>query len=172
MNFWRRFNFHKPIPAILEHPYARSQANWNAFLARYESRFPSIAGTLRPLWASLLFGLLMIVCAAPKDDRPQLHVARVDAFARLLVMRMVNARALIMQEQRSKDLESLAASFRLKLMEGPHTVRELMRRSDNLDANTARETLELVFVRGDAVCLGREWKLANFPKSPALTLDA
>jgi len=116
--------------------------------------------------------LLMIVRAAPKNNRPQLHVARVDAFARLLVMRMVNARALILQEQRHKDLESLSANFRLKLMEGPLTVRDLMRRSTNLDASTAREALEILFVRGDAVPIGRKWKLTVFPKSPALTLDA
>lgn len=168
----KRFNFHKPIPETLEHPYARSQADWNGFLARYESRFPGIAGTLRPLWASLLFGLLMIVRAAPANDRPQLHVTQVGAFARLLVLRMVNARALILQEQRYKDLESLSANFRLKLMEGPHTVRDLMRRSKNLDAATVREALELLFVRGDAVPLSREWKLTASPKPQALTLDA
>ena len=168
----KRFNFHKPIPETLKFPYARSQADWNGFLARYESRFPGIAGTLRPLWASLLFGLLMIVRAAPKNNRPQLHVARVDAFARLLVMRMVNARALILQEQRHKDLESLSANFRLKLMEGPLTVRDLMRRSTNLNASTAREALEILFVRGDAVPTGGKWKLTASPKPQALTLDA
>ncbi len=53
----RRFNFHKPLTITYEYSVASSQADWNVFLVRYESRFPGIAGTLRPLWASLLFGL-------------------------------------------------------------------------------------------------------------------
>jgi hypothetical protein len=166
----RRFNFHKPIPEIFEYPYARSQADWNAFLARYESSFPGIAGTLRPLWASLLFGLLMIVRAAPKNNRPQLHVARVDAFARLLALRMINIRESIHNDHAGMRIENLATSFRLKLMEKPHTVRELMRRSDNINADTCRLALELLTYRGLAICYGKQWQILH--PAHTITIDA
>jgi hypothetical protein len=161
----KRFNFHKPIPEIFEYPYARSQADWNAFLARYESSFPGIAGTLRPLWASLLFGLLMIVRAAPKNNRPQLHVARVDAFARLLVMRMVNAREVILDDARRKLLEKLATNFRIKLMDGPHSVRDFQRKGNKLDASTCCEVLERLADSGLVVRRGSLWHLVNHVRS-------
>jgi hypothetical protein len=167
----RRFNFRKPLPVTLEYSVARSQAEWNAFLARYESRFPGIAGTLRPLRGSLLFGLVRILQAASEDDRPRISDAQVDAFARLLALRMVSAREVILDDHRDKLIKALAASFRLKLMEGPHTVRDLMRRSNNLDSDICRKALELLVDRGDAVRRGREWQIAATTPSRTLTLN-
>lgn len=169
----RRFNFHKPLPVTFEYSVASSQADWNAFLVGYESRFPGIAGTLRPLWASLLFGLSRILQAAPVEGRLRFSATQVDAFARLLALRMVNARAIILEEERRQHLESLTTSFLLKLAEGPHSTRELMRRSNRLDSLTCREVLENLSHRGQVVCRNKQWKLAStYLPSPTLTLDA
>ena len=168
----RRLNYHKPQPMTLRYPFAQRQVEWNAFLARLEPRFPGIAGTLRPLWASLLFGLTRILETVPAEEQPRFNPGHVDAYARLLAMRMVNARAVILDEHRHKLIENLAASFRLKLMEGPHTVRDLMRRSNDLDADTIRKALERLADSGLAVYRGREWQLSSSTPSRALTLDA
>jgi hypothetical protein len=168
----KRFNFHKPIPEIFEYPYARSQADWNAFLARYESSFPGIAGTLRPLWASLLFGLLMIVRAAPKNNRPQLHVARVDAFARLLVMRMVNARELLTHSEKEKRLAKAAKYIRMKLREDAHSARDLQRLGNDLDAETCREALARLADAGVVEFFGKRWQLVATTRTKPLTLHA
>ncbi len=165
----KRFNFHKPIPAILEHPYARSQANWNAFLARYESRFPGITGTLRPLWASLLFGLEKIVSAAPADQDFQISPNHVEALARVLTLRMVHQREVILDEARRKYWESLAISFRVKLMDGPHSIRDFQRKTNRLDAATCCKVLERLVDSGVAVRRGSLWHLANQDRSKTLT---
>lgn len=165
-----RLNIHKSAPMELKLPMSAGQARWNAYLLELDPRFPGIAGTLRPLWASLVFGLYKIVSAAPADQRIQFSTTHVEALARVLAMRMVHHREVVLAESRRKFTEALAASFRLKLMEGPHTVRDLMRRSDRIDADTCREALERLADSGAAVCRGREWKLAT--PSRTLTLDA
>jgi hypothetical protein len=168
----RRINFHRPEPMRLEWQVSRRQAEWNAFLARLEPRFPGIAGTLRPLWASLFFGLWQIFLAAPTGKAPhRFDLGQVDAFARLLAMRMVNARAVILDEHHNTLIEALAANFRIKLLEGPHTLRELMRRTNNLDAGTCLEVLERLADSGIVVIRNRNWQLATSPPSRARTLD-
>ncbi len=57
------------------------------------------------------------------EGRLRFSATQVDAFARLLALRMVNARALILEEERRQHLESLATSFLLKLAEVPHSIR-------------------------------------------------
>lgn len=168
----RRINFHKPQPMTLGYRFAQRQVELNSFLARLEHSFPGIAGALRPLWASLLFGLTRILEAVPAEELPRFNPRHVDAYARMLAMRMVNARAVILDEHRRKLIENLAASFRLKLMEGPHTVRDLMRRSNDLDADTVRKSLERLADSGLAVRRGREWQLAPSTPSRGLTLNA
>lgn len=168
----RRLNFHKHQPMSLEYPFARKQTEWNAFLARLEPRFPGITGTLRPLWASLLFGLSRILEAAPAEEQPRFTHGQVDAFARLLALRMVNAREVIFNEQQHKRLTQIATSIRLKLREGPQTVRDIMRRSNNLDADTCREALARLADGGQVEWTGRQWQLVATSRTRTLTLDA
>ena len=168
-----RLNIHKSSPMELKLPMSGGQIRWNTFLLGLDPRFPGIAGTLRPLWASLVFGLYKIVSAAPADQRIQFSTKHVEALARVLALRMVHHREVVLEEGRRQFIEALAASFRLKLLEGPHTVRDLMRRSDKkIDADTAREALELLTYGGSTVCRGRAWQLASSTSSRALTLDA
>jgi len=168
-----RLNIHKPSPMELKLSISGGgQARWNTYLLELDPRFPGIAGTLRPLWASLVFGLDKIAAAAPADQRIRFSPKHVEAMARVLALRMVHHREVVLEEALRKWIEALAASFRLKLMEGPHTVRDLMRRSNNLDSDVCRKALELLIDRGDAVVRGREWKLAATTPSRTLTLDA
>jgi hypothetical protein len=166
----RRFNFHETKPVEMKIRFAPAQVKWNAFLGKLEPRFPGIVRTLRPLLASLTFGLEKIINAASVDGLIKFSIHQIFAFARMLALRMSNVRALILDEHERVRLENLAASFHLKLMEGSHTVRELMRRSDNINAHSCRLALELLVNRGQAVCSGRKWQLVNL--TPALTIDA
>ncbi len=168
----RRINFHQPAPMRLEYPLTAGQAEWNAFLARLEPSFHGITGTLRPLRASLVFGLSRILNAAPDDGRPRLVHGEVEALARLLALRMANVRAEILDQQRERLIEALAAGYRLKLMEGPHTIRDLQRRTNNIDADTCRLAMERLLNRGDAVCRRGKWQLDPSVTPYALTLDA
>jgi hypothetical protein len=97
----------------------------------------------------------------------------VEALARVLALRMVHHREVVLAEDRCQFIEALAANFRLKLMEGPHTVRDLMRRSDKkIDADTVRKALERLTDGGTAVVRGRSWQLADQGRSKTLaTVD-
>jgi hypothetical protein len=170
--FAQRLNFHKPVPMSPQYPFTAGQAEWTTFLARLEPSFPGITGTLRPLIASLLFGFSQIISAATEEERPQLVPAEVEAFARLLALRMVNARAVMLNEHRRKLIETLAASIRLKLIEKPHTIREIQRRCNNIDADTIRIALERLADSGLVVYRGRNWQLSSSSTSSGLILDA
>jgi hypothetical protein len=169
-----RLNIHKPSPMELKLSMGGGrQARWNTYLLELDSRFPGIAGTLRPLCASLVFGLEKIASAAPADQRVRFLTKHVEALARVLALRMVHHREVVLAEDRCQFIEALAANFRLKLMEGPHTVRDLMRRSDKkIDADTVRKALERLTDGGTAVVRGRSWQLADQGRSKTLaTVD-
>ena len=167
----KRLNFNKPDPMQVVCEFSRGQTTWNAFLRGLEPRFPGITGTLRPLPASLAFGLLEMIKASEQASRPQLAMDAVTAFAQLLALRMVNAREMMVQDGRRQRLESLAASIRLKLADGPLQIREIMRKSHRLDAATCQEVLERLADSGLVVRSGSQWKLAPSKQRQALTLD-
>jgi hypothetical protein len=168
----RRLNFHKPGPMRLQYPVSKGQAEWNAFLARLEPSFPGIIGTLRPLFASLVFGLSRILVASPEEGRPRLVHAEVVAFARLLALRMVNVRAVALHHEKEHRLADVAKYIRLKLREGPHSVRDLMRINNNIDATICREALERLADAGVVEVFGKQWQLVATTRTQKLTLHA
>ena len=168
----RRLNFHKPGPMRREYPLTAGQAEWNAFLARLEPSVPGITGTLRPVVASLVFGLSRILNAAPDDGRPRLVHAEVEAFARLLALRMVNARAVALHHENEARLAEVASYIRMKLREGPHSTRDLMRPRNDLDAETCREALARLADAGVVEFFGKRWQFVETTRTKPLTLHA
>lgn len=168
----RRLNFRDPAPMEVGVEFGRVQAAWNNYLSGLESRFPGITGTLRPLPASLTFGLLQMKLEGGEEAAlPPLAMGDVMAFSRVLALRMVNAREIMREEGRRQHLEALAASIRLKLEEGPLTIRELTRKSHRLNAGTCQEVLERLATSGLVARVGSRWKLAPFKQPMPLTLD-
>lgn len=168
----RRLDYQQPQPDHFSYAVSANQCEWNAFLAQLESRFPGISATLRSLWASLLFGLVRMIEAAPSDERIKISIPQIDSFARLLAMRMVDTRAVILQEYRQKQVEILCSKFLLKLVEGPQTLRELIRRFDRIDASTCREVLERLTQLGLVKFRNKQWALNNSQPPHTLTIDA
>ena len=168
----RRLNFHKPEPMRLTYPVSKGQTEWNAFLARLEPSFPGIAGTLRPLLASLVFGLSRILKATPEEGRPPFVPGEVEAFARLLALRMVNTRAVALHHEHEHRLAKVASYIRMKLREGPHSARDLMRLGHNLDAETCREALARLADAGVVEFSGKHWQLVAMTRTKSLTLHA
>jgi hypothetical protein len=166
----RRLNFHKPGSMRLEYPLTSGQAEWNAYLARLEPSFPGITGTLRPMLASLVFGLSRILVASPEEGRPRLVHGEVEAFARLLALRMVNAREMMLDGHHQRKVAKVAKYARLKFREGPHSVRDLMRLGNNLDAETCREAVALLADAGLVEFNGKKWQLADTARTQKLTL--
>lgn len=167
----KRLNFRMPEPMRVRCEFGRGQAAWNAFLHGLEPRFPGITGTLRPLPASLVFGLLQMTKECEDSSRPQLAMDDVVAFARLLALRMVNARELMLHEGRSKRLDTLATNIRLKLADGPLSIRDLTRKSNRLNAATCQEVLERLAESGLVVRTGSRWQLTALKQHQTLTLN-
>lgn len=164
-----RLNIHKPSPMELKLPMDGEQSRWCTFLLGLDPRFPGIAGTLRPLWASLVFGLEKIAAAAPADQRIGFSPKAVEALARVLSLRMVHHREVVLEAARHKLLENLAASFRIKLMDGPHSVRDFQRRSNRIDAPTCLEVLDRLADSGTVERRGSLWQLLDPGRSKILT---
>ncbi|MFZ9935682.1 MAG: hypothetical protein ACO3JG_01340 [Luteolibacter sp.] len=156
-----RLNIHKPGPIMHKLPIAAMQAEWVHFLQGLEPRFPGIAGTLRPLLASLTFGLLRITSAVPVENQVSFSMKQVAALSRLLALRMVEHRERLLSEARRRMIESIIAKLRLKLADGPQTVRDLVRRFDKLDAAICVEALVMMADSGQAVLRGNRWQLTE-----------
>jgi hypothetical protein len=168
----RRLNFHMFEPMRLSYPLAAGQAEWNAFLTRLETDFPGITGTLRPLLASLVFGLSRILKAVPGECRPPFVPCEVEAFARLLALRMVNARAVALHHEHEHRLAKAASYIRMKLREGPHSARDLQRYGNDLDAATCREALARLADAGVVEFACNRWQLVTTTRTKPLTLHA
>ena len=86
------------------------QSGWVRFLVGLEPSFPGITGALRSLPASLLYGLQMIRQGIKETPEgvPNWYLDWVLSFARLLALRMVNARELILRDSQRARIEALA----------------------------------------------------------------
>ncbi len=165
-----RLNFQNPEPMQLSCEFASEQAEWNTFLRSLESRFPGITGTLRPLPASLCFGLWQMVLVDGQDAQ-KFDIAGVMAFARMLALRMAHAREFLHHDGYRARLDALATTLRFKLADGPLTIRDLTRKSHRLDAATCQEALERLVDSGLVIRSGNQWKLAASKQTQALTLN-
>ena len=164
-----RLDFDKQEPMRLPCEFAARQREWNVFLRGLEPCFPGITGTLRPLLASLCFGLWQMVIADGKGSRP-FDLDGVMAFARLLALRMANAREMLHYEGDLIRHTELSSAIRLKLEDGPLTVRELTRKSHRLDAPTCHEALKRLVDSGLVVRNGSHWNLVPSKNPRSLTL--
>ena len=163
----------QPVCLVLDIPPAMQQA-WLGFLRNHEAAFPGISGTLWALPASLLYGLIKMrnVVIDRRNPGPNVHIDDVYEFATQLVQRMVNARALMLQDGRRARIERLAATVARKLADGPLTVRELLRKSHRLQAADCEEALEILMLRGQVQRTGSAWSLRQPVVQPEpLTLN-
>jgi hypothetical protein len=173
----RRIQTGEDEPEKLSCDFRALQSGWVRFLVGLEPSFPGITGALRSLPANLLHGLLQIrqgIKEVPKGA-PDLHPGWVLSFARLLALRMVNARELILRDSQRARIESLAESVQRKLGDGPLTVRDLTRKSHRLSAADCEASLGVLLSKGLVTRTGNVWCLsqAATTQTPtqALTLD-
>ena len=154
------------------------QSGWVRFLVGLEPSFPGITGALRSLPASLLYGLKRIREGFKETPEgvPEWYLDWVLSFARLLALRMVNARELILRDSQRARIEALAESVQRKLADGPLTVRDLTRKSHRLSAADCEASLGVLLSKGLVKCTGNLWCLSQAATptatpTQALTLD-
>lgn len=90
----KRFNNHKANPIEYSCELDDAQPRWLKFLKDMEPRLPGIAGTARPLLATLAFGLIELANSnVPDSPRLRFSVTGIEALSRWIIRRMANARA-------------------------------------------------------------------------------
>ena len=148
-------------PLMFECEFGESQARWIAFLKRLEPVFPGITGTARPLFATLWFGLQQMVDAAKTPDGFRVPAEQVEAFARFLVYRMSNARAVMLELAENARRRRLEMSIINKLADGPQCLRDLTRRFYRLPSAECHELLLDMEASGRVAHSKGRWQLAR-----------
>ena len=153
-------------PEIEEIEFEESQARWIAFLKGLEPQFPGIAGTARRLLVSLWFGFQKIVSAMAVPTGFRWCIEQVAAFAKFIVHRMVNARAVMLMAAERNKRRYLEMAILGKLENGPLCVRELKRKFHNLAHGPCIEALRELEFAGRVVNSGGRWRRVESAYQP------
>jgi hypothetical protein len=146
------------------------------YLHTLEAQMPGIAGSLRSLIPTVIFGLSILYgCHRNPESKPLDDLNSVlSDLSRALAQRMVNHRQVILQAEQLKRLHHLAGALYTKLQDRPHTVRELIRRSNRLTVAECRDALHYLASMGTATSVdGDVWHLitgSNLPQ--AINIEA
>ena len=138
----RRLDYRQTDPMMIRYAWPSRQREWLALLQRLEPRSPGLTRAARPLFATLVAGLLLL-SSGRKGEQKRWTDTGALALAKFLVMRMVNCRELLTRTERdARDLD-LAIKLIAKLEDGPLNARELVRKTNRLLSGDCRRVLEL-----------------------------
>ncbi len=155
----RRLDYRQTDPMTIRYACPPRQREWVALLQKLEPRCPGLTRAARPLFATLVTGLLLL---SPDRKGEQEEWTDIDALAlaKFLVMRMVNCREQLTETERhARDLD-LAIKLIAKLEDAPLTARQLVRKTNRLLADDCRRVLELYDRLGVARCIENDkWEL-------------
>ena len=148
-------------PEIEEIEFEESQARWIAFLKGLEPQFPGIAGTARRLLVSLWFGFQKIVSAMAVPTGFRWCLEQVAAFAKFIVHRMVNARAVMLMTAEFTRRHQLERAILGKLENGPLSIRELTSKFHRITQGPCAEALEYLGLTGKVLNKDGRWQIAE-----------
>ena len=158
-----RLDYSEAVPNAVSNTvkcdWSKFQAKWITFLKGMEAELPGITGSARSLLATLVFGLYKVASAWTVDNFV-LNSDDIAALARWLIRRMANARAAMLHTQRQARIRSVAHRIALRLAEGPHSERELIRRIHRLLISDCSLALTLLTVEGVVVRSDDRWQLS------------
>ena len=138
----RRLDYRQTDPMTIRYAWPARQREWVAILQKLEPRCPGLTRAARPLFATLVTGLLLL-SSERKGEQKRWTDTDALALAKFLVMRMVNCREQLTQTERdARDLD-LAIKLIAKLEDGPLNARELVRKTNRLLSGDCRRVLEL-----------------------------
>lgn len=172
----RRIDTRQTEPVTVKRQFEKAQASWIEFLKKMEPEFPGIIASARNLYATLVFGFDQLIGG---DSLPN-GLLWLDEFskalARFLVLRMVNARAVMVHSAESEWKRRTAMALIGKLGGGPLNVRQLVRRSHKLPSDRCWELLLDLEACGRVIRSGNDWLLpepavSTAPISKHLTVD-
>jgi hypothetical protein len=145
----RRLDYRQAGPMTIRYAWPLRQREWVALLQKLEPRCPGLTRAARPLFATLVTGLLLLSSGRKGEQKRWTDIDAL-ALAKFLVFRMVNCREQLTQTERdARDLD-LALKLIAKLENAPLTARQLVRKTNSLLADDCRRVLELCGQRGGA----------------------
>ena len=153
-------------PVMLDVDYAETQSRWINFLKSNEKDFPGIAGALRNLYVTLLYGFHQMFNTLGVPTGFTWHHGQVEAFAMFLVHRMVNARAVMMRSAEIAKMRRVQAGILGRLVDGPQDLREISRRFRTHNSGQCLVALHDLETAGKVVRGSEGWRLAR-PFDPA-----
>ena len=157
----QRLNNQTTAPVMIRSDFSKWQARWMAFLKAREPECPGISGTARNLYATLDFGLNQLVNAGKTADGFKWYSDEVEALARFLVQRMINARSAMLFSVRDEWLRQKMEQILIKLEDGPVELRDLVRKFHRLTTAQCLEPLHILKGRGRVMCIDNKWQLAQ-----------
>ena len=138
----RRLDYRRTDPMTIRYAWHPRQREWVALLQKLEPRCPGLTRAARPLFATLVTGLLLLSSGRKGEQKRWTDIDAL-ALAKFLVMRMVNCREQLTQTERdAKDLD-LAIKLIFKLEDGPLNARELVRKTNRLLSGDCRRVFEI-----------------------------
>lgn len=153
-----RLNVPEKTSIVLGKGTREATVRWMTFLHDMEPRLPGISGAARNLIASLIFGLSEM---AVIDKRFSFPLAGVEAFARFLVRRMANSRAMILQAGAVAQRRAQIERVFWKLQQGPTEPRGIYKNLNRLPANDCKECLRWMEQAGISRRVGGQWELVE-----------
>lgn len=165
--FGARLNNHDAGTTTHKFNLDDAQLRWVAFLKDMECRMPCICGTARGLLATLTFGLLELGRGGAAKSLT-FSAAEIEAFARFLVRRMVNAHASMTESAEQERRNLLIRRIFQKLSEGRMNKRDLYR-DLSIDAQHCEGLLLEMAANGLVLIVDRECERIEGAKIPGDT---
>lgn len=143
------------------------QNEWILFLKSRETECPGITGAARSFLGTLIFGLWQIK-ERDKNKEFRLDVPEVAAFARFLVLRMINARNSMLHAGDQARLSKIGFKITSKLDgQPPMSIREITRKFNSLSSDECLEALLMLNQGGCVVPVGDKWALVSTKTYPS-----
>jgi hypothetical protein len=139
----RRLDFRQTGPMTIRYAWPAGQREWVALLQKLEPRCPGLTRAARPLFATLVAGLLLL-SSGQRGEPMRWTDTEALALAKFLVARMVQCREQLTQTERDARVVELAIKIVPKLQGGPLNARDLTRKMHSLCIADCRDVLELL----------------------------
>jgi len=172
----KRFDLENQTPSFLKCEFMEPQASWVSFLKTMEDSLPGITATARNLFPTLLFGFMELVTGTKRPKGFRFSIAGIEAFAKLIILRMANAHErMVFADQKARNLR-LQQTLLQKLDGQSLTPRELTRKTSKLLIDDCRNALRALEQAGKVTCIEGKYtacikKSQNAVQASATTLN-
>ena len=140
---------------------SRGQERVVKHLVKLDQDLPGVAGALRNLFPTLVFGLHHIASSRPPREGFLWHLQSTASLSIYLADRMVHSFKQLRHADYLAERERILAFILQKLAEGPHTDRDLTRRHNKLPMPWCRLALEELRAAGAVTCDDKCWQLVD-----------